>query len=246
MSLNPIISLSVALAEAPGTCAFFLGSGVSRDAGVATGQEIMREGLRKLHQLETESAEPANDAELEMWLTETDRDQITYAELLALITPDQSVRREYLAAFFDGKEPGRTHELLAGLAERGLARVFITTNFDRLLEHALQARGIEPVVIASDADLQAAAPREHARCIVLKPHGDYLRQTIRNTPEELAELEPAMTAEWLRCSTATALSSSAIQGPTKGSLRHSAPANRGTGCGGSPVVRRVSQGNDPS
>jgi hypothetical protein len=195
MSLDPIISLSVALAEAPGTCAFFLGSGVSRDAGVPTGQEIMREGLRKLHQLETESAEPANDAELETWLTETGRDGVTYSELLGLIAPDQGVRREYLAAFFEGKQPGRTHDLLAGLAERGLARVFITTNFDRLLEHALQARGIEPIVIASDADLKTAPSREHARCVVLKPHGDYLRQTIRNTPEELAELEPAMTAE---------------------------------------------------
>jgi hypothetical protein len=30
---------------------------------------------------------------------------------------------------------------------------------------------------------------------VLKPRGDYLQQTIRNTPSELAELEPAMTIE---------------------------------------------------
>jgi len=81
------------------------------------------------------------------------------------------------------------------MAEQGLVRVFVTTNFDRLLEHALQARGIEPVVVASDADLAAAMPREHAQCVVLKPHGDYLRETIRNTPEELAELEPAITVE---------------------------------------------------
>jgi hypothetical protein len=50
-------------------------------------------------------------------------------------------------------------------------------------------------VIASDADLEAAMPREHAQCVVLKPHGDYLRETIRNTPEELAELEPRITTE---------------------------------------------------
>jgi hypothetical protein len=193
--LDPIVSLAVALAEAPGTCAFFLGSGVSRDAGVPTGQQIMREGLRRLHQLETETSEPASEAELDAWLAETDREQITYSELLALIAPDPAIRREYLASFFEGKEPGRTHEMLAGLAARGLARVFVTTNFDRLLEHALQARGIEPIVVASDADLQAAPPREHAHCVVLKPHGDYLRQTIRNTPEELETLEPAMTAE---------------------------------------------------
>src|SRR4051794_20314839 len=56
--LDPIVSLSVALAEAPGTCAFFLGSGVSRDAGVPTGWEVMRDGLRKLHRIENPDAEP--------------------------------------------------------------------------------------------------------------------------------------------------------------------------------------------
>jgi hypothetical protein len=193
--LDPIVSLSVALAEAPGTCAFLLGSGVSRDAGVPTGFEVMREGLRRLHQIETTSTEPLNDEALDRWLAETDRTNMTYSELLALIAPDAAVRREYLAGFFEAIEPGPTHEALADMAADGLARVFVTTNFDRLLEHALQARGIEPVVIASDADLAAAMPREHAQCVVLKPHGDYLRETIRNTPEELAELEPGITAQ---------------------------------------------------
>ncbi len=195
MPLDPIVSLSVALAEAPGTCAFFLGSGVSRDAGVPTGWQVMREGLRKLQQLDATSAEPLDDDALDAWLAETGREHITYSELLELIAPDQAVRREYLAGFFEGREPGPTHEALADMAARSMIRVFITTNFDRLLEHALQARGIEPVVIASDADLEAAMPREHATCVVVKPHGDYLRETIRNTPEELATLDPGMTAE---------------------------------------------------
>lgn len=195
MPLDPIVSLAVALAEAPGTCAFLLGSGVSRDAGVPTGSEIMRRGLQRLYQLEQVSAEVPDDAGLDAWLAETDRDHISYSELLSLVAPDAAVRREYLAGFFEGIDPGPTHEALADMAVDGVVRVFVTTNFDRLLEHALQARGIEPVVIASDADLAAAVPREHADCVVLKPHGDYLRETIRNTPEELAELEPAITTE---------------------------------------------------
>ncbi len=76
MPPDPIVSLSVALAEAPGTCAFFLGSGISRDAGVPTGFEVMREGLRRLHQLETTSAEPLDDQALDAWLAETDREHI--------------------------------------------------------------------------------------------------------------------------------------------------------------------------
>lgn len=38
---DPVVSRSVALAEAPGTGALVLGSGVSRDAGVPTGFEVM-------------------------------------------------------------------------------------------------------------------------------------------------------------------------------------------------------------
>ena len=145
-ALDPIVSLSVALAEAPGTCAFLLGSGVSRDAGVPTGWEIMRAGLHRLHQLETSSAEQIDDETLDMWLRETSREDITYSELLKLIAPDAAVRREYLAGFFVDKTPRPTHEALADLAVEGMVRVFITTNFDRLLEHALQARGLDPVV----------------------------------------------------------------------------------------------------
>jgi hypothetical protein len=193
--LDRIVSLAVALAEAPRTCVFFLGSGVSRDAGVPTGGEIMREGLRRLHQVETVADEPATDAVLDAWLVETGRVDVTYSDLLAEIAPDPAVRREYLAGFFEDAHPAHTHELLADLAVRGLVRVFVTTNFDRLLERALQARGIDPVVIASDAALAAAVPREHAGCYVLKPHGDVLQQTLRNTPEELENLDPGMAAE---------------------------------------------------
>jgi hypothetical protein len=195
VTLDPIVSLSVALAEAPRTCAFLLGSGVSRDAGVPTGFQVMRAGLHRLHQLETSSGDQIDEDALDTWLLETGRTGLTYSDLLALIAPDMAVRRDYLASLFEGVKPGATHEALADLAARDMVRVFITTNFDRLLEHALQARGIEPMVIASDADLAATVPREHATAVVIKPHGDYQQQTIRNTPDELSELEPRMTSE---------------------------------------------------
>ena len=51
------------------------------------------------------------------------------------------------------------------------------------------------MVVTSDADLDTAPRREHASCYVLKPHGDYLQQTIRNTAAELSTLEPLMGQE---------------------------------------------------
>jgi hypothetical protein len=195
MPLDPIVSLSVAIAEAPGSYAFFLGSGVSRDAGVPTGSEVFWLAVGELYRLENTSEETPDDEGLRAWLEETERGDIKYSDVLELIAPDAATRRDYLAKHFAGVEPGPTHERLADLAARGLVKVFITTNFDRLLEHALQARGLEPVVVTSADDLGRAPRREHAQCYVLKPHGDYLQQTIRNTPAELAELETDIATE---------------------------------------------------
>ncbi len=193
--LDPIVSLSVAIAEAPGSHAFFLGSGVSREAGVPTGQQVFWQAVGELYRLEEETQETRDEEGLQKWLRKTKRDQLGYSDLLELIAPNPANRRDYLAKHFEGREPGKAHEQLASLAEQGAAKIFITTNFDRLLEHALQARGIEPVLVTSGADLASAPRREHASCYVLKPHGDYLQETIRNTPSELEELEPEIADE---------------------------------------------------
>jgi hypothetical protein len=71
----------------------------------------------------------------------------------------------------------------------------VTTNFDRLHEAALAEIGIVPVLVTSEDDLRRSSQREHAETYVVKAHGDYLQQTIRNTAAELARLEPAMKAE---------------------------------------------------
>ncbi len=195
MPLDPIVSLTVAIAEAPGSYACLLGSGVSRDAGVPTGMEVFWLAVAELYRLENTTEETPDRDALAAWLRETNRADLGYSDVLELLAPDAATRRDYLAKHFDGVEPAPPHERLADLAVRGLVSVFITTNFDRLLERALQARGIVPIVVTSDADLAAAPSREHADCFVLKPHGDYLQQSIRNTPAELAQLEPGIAAE---------------------------------------------------
>jgi hypothetical protein len=186
---------AVAIAEAPGSFAFFLGSGISKDAGVPTGEDVFWLAVGELYRLENATEETPDRPELAEWLKSSGRAEPTYSDVIELIAPDPATRRDYLAKHFEGIAPGPTHERIAELATRGLVTVFVTTNFDRLLERALQARGLEPVVVTSDADRAAAPPREHSACFVLKPHGDYLQQTIRNTAAELAILEPGVTEE---------------------------------------------------
>jgi hypothetical protein len=65
-------------------------------------------------------------------------------------------------------------------------RVILTTNFDRLIEQALEAEGILPQVIASPNAIAGMEPLAHARCTVVKLHGDYSSLEQLNTVEELS------------------------------------------------------------
>ncbi|HWX88338.1 MAG TPA: SIR2 family protein [Solirubrobacteraceae bacterium] len=195
MPLDPIVSLSVALAEAPGSCACLLGAGVSVDAQIPTAWDIRQDGFRKLYRQETGSDTTPTDEQLTQWLQEHGHGDLDYSSLLDQIAPDPAVRRELLAGYFKAAKPGQAHERLADLAADGYVRVFITTNFDRLLEDALTARGISPVVVSDDGTLANAPRREHADAFIVKVHGDYMQETIRNTPTELAELPPELTTE---------------------------------------------------
>ena len=96
LPLDPIVSLSVPLAEAPGSCACLLGAGVSVDAGVPTGWAIYRDGLQRFYRLEHETTDTPTDEQLDAWLEKTGRKDLGYSALLDLIAPDQAVRREVL------------------------------------------------------------------------------------------------------------------------------------------------------
>ena len=71
------------------------------------------------------------------------------------------------------KIPTRAHHAIAEMAREGMVRVVITTNFDRLLEQALRERGTEPIVVDSVHAIQGAEPLGHAKCYLVKLHGDY-------------------------------------------------------------------------
>ena len=70
-------------------------------------------------------------------------------------------------------------------------RVILTTNFDRLMEQALEAEGILPQVVASPAAVVGMEPIAHARCTVIKLHGDYASLEQLNTVEELSNYAEA-------------------------------------------------------
>ena len=190
-TIDPIQSLAFAIQSHPGIYALLLGSGVSSAAGIPTGWQIVLDLIRRLAVANNESAEP----DPEQWYLNKYNESPDYSKLLDVLAQTPTERQQLLCPYFeptDGereeglKQPTEAHRAIAYLASQGFVRVIVTTNFDRLIERALEDEGVAPEVISTPGQLDGSLPLTHVKCRVLKLHGDYLDPKILNTPEELA------------------------------------------------------------
>lgn len=189
--IDPLVSLAFSLQANKGAYALLIGSGVSRSSGVPTGWEITLELVRKI--AAASGAEISSTAE--EWFHETYNKGPDYSELLDQLCKTAAERQQYLKGFFEPsdqereeglKQPTAAHHAIAEMMAEGYVRVVVTTNFDRLLEQALEAKGIVPVVISNADQAQGMLPLVHQKHCVVKVHGDYLDTRIMNTVSELA------------------------------------------------------------
>jgi hypothetical protein len=188
--MDSLFSLALSMQANPGVYALLVGSGVSRAAGVPTGWEVVLDLINKLAKLENE--DPGADPEA--WYSAKYGHPPTYSDLLEAAAKSQAERSQLLRSYFEPTEeerqegrklPTKAHHSIAALFKMGMIRVVITTNFDRLLENALEAEGVNPTVIRSPDDVDGAVPLAHSQCTVIKVHGDYLDLRTRNTSLEL-------------------------------------------------------------
>lgn len=181
----------------PGVYAVLLGSGVSTGAGVPTGWGVVKQLILRLAAADTpgdtESLRLAAD-QPERWWSEHHNGELGYSALLSALAATPAARQGLLADFFEPtdedreqgiKIPSAAHQAIAGLVKQGLVRVIITTNFDRLMEQALDAAGVSPQVISRPEAAKGMAPLAHSPATIIKLHGDYKDLGSRNTPEEL-------------------------------------------------------------
>lgn len=196
MPIDPAAALAVNIAVAPRTFAFFLGAGISRPAGIPSGSDVLLDTCRKYY-VATNKSEPPDELDLVKWVEETLGSKVSYSDLLEMVFNRPELRQEYLRAFFEGagKEPTEAHRSLARLAKGGWIKVFVTTNFDHLLERALTELDISWTRVSSSHELTTARPREHSSVYILKVHGDYEYSDIRNTSSELENLDPSIAEE---------------------------------------------------
>lgn len=175
-----------------GVYALLLGSGVSKSAGILTGWEIVEDLIAKLADLNG----VRNVPNLELWYREEYEAEPEYSTLLQEISKTQAERQQLLLEYFEPtakdleegrKQPTAAHRAVARLVAKGFIRVIITTNFDRLIEKALEDEGVFPQVLSTPDQVKGAVPLVHTKCCVFKIHGDYKDPRILNTPAELSD-----------------------------------------------------------
>lgn len=194
------ISLATTVHAQPGVYALLLGSGTSTGAGVPTGWGVITALVTRAAAAAGHDVSAGVDPE-QWWQEHGDGQPLGYSGLLARLASTPGARRALLAGFFQAtddereqglKVPGAAHRAIAELVRRGSIRVILTTNFDHLLEQALDAAGISPQVIATPSAIAGMEPLAHARSTVIKLHGDYTRLDQLNTVDELSSYDPAL------------------------------------------------------
>jgi SIR2-like domain len=189
-------SLAFSLHSGKGVYALLLGSGISRASGIPTGWEVVLDLIRKAAQLQ--GLDCGSDAAT--WYESRYGKQPDYAEILEMVAKTSAERGQVLRGYFEPNEeereqgkkmPTAAHRAIAELVAGEYIRVIVTTNFDRLLEQALEAAGVVPTVISSADAILGAMPLAHSQCTVIKVHGDYLDTRLKNTPDEIGLYDDA-------------------------------------------------------
>lgn len=197
--LDPMTALAVTMQAKPGAYALLLGSGISRSAQIPTGWEIIQALIRRIAVAENEP-EPTDPA---MWYRERFGAEPVYGTILQQVGAAGAERSQLIKGFIEPtederaaglKQPTEAHRAIADLVARGYVRVIVTTNFDRLLEQALESIGVTPSIISSADSITGTLPLAHNTCTVIKVHGDYVDARIKNTPIELDDYADEMKA----------------------------------------------------
>jgi SIR2-like domain len=192
--MDPFVTLAFSVYSSKGVYALLLGSGISRAAQIPTGWEIVEDLIGKVARLsgKEDSSDPAG------WYRTVYGKEPTYSDLLEQLAKTPPERTQLLRSYFEPtseqrergeKLPTAAHRAIARLVSKGYIKVILTTNFDRLLENALDSEGVRPAVLSTTDAIQGSLPVQHTSCCVIKVHGDYMDTRIRNTPSELAKYD---------------------------------------------------------
>ena len=174
--------------------ALFIGAGASASSGIKTASQIISEWHRQLYG-QSKSVET-----FEKWLKKQDwyEDEEEYSILFEKTYDQRSQRRVYIEECVKDAKPSWGYIYLANIIAHNYFNVIFTTNFDDLLNEAcFLYADLRPIVCAHDsavADIRVTS----ARPKIIKLHGDFLYDSIKNTVRETETLEKNMRDKFMQ------------------------------------------------
>lgn len=166
--------------------ALLLGAGASTTSGVKAAESMIEDWRDSLY-VASHSSKPISE-----WLNEQPwfQDDDEYSLLFEHAYDHPSQRRVFIEECLKRAHPGWGYVYLTSLLAHKVFNVVLTTNFDDLINEAcyLYSENLRPMVAAHDSSI-AAMRMSSDRPKIIKLHGDFLYDNIKNTLTELETLE---------------------------------------------------------
>ena len=163
-----------------------LGSGASSTSGVRTAEDMIGEWRLLLFNRSTGHDDYQKWLVAQNWYEHEDE----YSLLFEAIYDQPSQRRIYVEECVKDAHPHWGYVYLTNLLTKRFFDVVFTTNFDDLINEAcyLYSDGLRPIVAAHDSVIEGIRVTS-GRPKIIKLHGDFLYDNIKNTLSELETLE---------------------------------------------------------
>ncbi len=174
-----------------------LGAGASRSSGVPTASECIWDWKASIYSSYHPKLSRSIDCGSEEWrqrIQEWLDSKGTYPEANAdeeyeffaeEAYKSNEGRRQYFESLAANKEQAVGYRVLALLAEQGVIRIVLTTNFDHLAAIAMNQNGLPAREVTIETSNLIHMPMRRRDCFHIALHGDYKYEKLKNTGREL-------------------------------------------------------------
>lgn len=164
-----------------------LGAGASKSSGVKLGGELISE-WRANHYKMYNTGDETKEQHLERhyWYNSPEE----YSVLFEKLFDEPSQRREFIESCISNASPSWGYIYLVNLLHKKVFNTVFTTNFDDLLNESCYqfSSEVRPIVCSHDSSISSIRITSN-RPKIIKLHGDFLFDNIKNTLRELETLE---------------------------------------------------------
>jgi len=174
--------------------ALLVGSGASATSGIDGASQMVDRWRRRLYERSGARQSYPRWVRRQYWHGSDDE----YALLFELMYDQPALRRAHIEECLRNAHPGWGYVYLTNLLKNNVFNVVLTTNFDDLIQEACYLYSdSRPIVCAHDSAVSGIRVAS-ARPKIIKLHGDYLFDNIKNTVRELETLEDNMKRKFMQ------------------------------------------------